>query len=140
MDSVRRKVSNRVYSGETEDLKFNQASGADKVIPAGHHLKPIFIGANTFSTNATTRLSIGRGVTLAVFNNAATVSTITIGDSTVTSQGAGLVQAGTEFVGIPLKPYEYTYLNTFDKEYVITSAATALVYIVEDDTNITQVK
>lgn len=140
MDSVRRKVSNRVYSGETEDLKFNHASGADKVISAGHHLKPIMIGSSTYTTNATSRLSVGRGVTLAIFNNSAGVVSATLGDSAVTSQASGAVQAGTEFVGIPLKPYEFTYLNTFDKDHVITSSSSALVYIVEDDTNITQAK
>lgn len=140
MDSVRRKVSNRVYSGETEDLKFNQASGADKVIPAGHHLKPIFIGLNTFTTNATAKLNVGKGITLAIFNNSAGVLSATIGDSTLVSQTVGAVQAGTDFVGIPLRPYTFTYLNTFDKDYVITSSANALVYIVEDDTNITQAK
>lgn len=138
MDNIRRKVSNRVYSGETEDLKFNQASGADKVIPAGHHLKPMMTGASTYSTNATSRVNVGKGATLAIFNNAATVASVTLGDSTVTSQVPGAVQAGKSFVGIPLRSYEFTYLNTFDKDYVIASASTVLVYIVEDDTNIMQ--
>lgn len=140
MDSVRRKISNRVYSGETEDLKFNHASGADKVVSAGHHLKPIVASSSSFTTNATTKLCIGKGVTLAIFNNSGTVVSVTLGDSSVVSQSAGAVQAGTDFVGIPLKPYEFTYLNTFDKDYVVTSSASALVYIVEDDTNITQAK
>lgn len=138
MDSVRRKVSNKVYSGETADLKFNQASGADKVIPAGHHLKPVFIGVGGYTTNATTRLNVGKGVTLAIYNNSALVASATIGDATVVSQAPGAVQAGTPFVGVALSSQSFTYLNTYDKDYIVTSAATVLVYIVEDDTNITQ--
>ena len=138
MESVRRKTTNKVYSAEIEDLKFNAPAGADKVISGGHHLLPIPTG-NTYTTAATTRIAVGKGVTLAIYNNTAGTLSATVGDITVTSQAVGAVQANTDFVGIALKPNDYTYLNTYNKDYVIVSAAGAIVYIVKDETNISQV-
>ena len=133
MKNVRKNTRN-FDAGMIQNHSYNEAAGSVKASEVGHHLKPYSVDGATFSTNFATRRPVGKGVTLAVYNNSAAVGSITIGDNTVTSQAPGAVQAGTNHVGIPVAPNSWLYLNTYMKDHVITSATTMLVFIIEDDT------
>lgn len=119
-------------------LTFNRASGAQKNMIVGAHLKPLLVDPSipSYTTDATTAKSIRPGSLLAVYNNSGTVGSITIGDdSSVAALAVGATNSSGA-VGIACKPNDWTYLSTFDKRFVRSSAATLLVYIVEDDTYI----
>lgn len=124
-------------------IEYNEPSGAQKNIEVGRHLKPIKIDAATWSTDATAARRLeSYGVNLAVYNNAGAVGSVTLGDDTYvpTSQAPGAVQAGTEGrnVGIACPPNAWTYIACADQNQVIASAATLLVYIIDDPTTIKQ--
>jgi hypothetical protein len=123
-----------------DSLTYNDYSGSRKVSQVGHKLEPMPISGG-FSTNATSARGVGAGVSLAIFNNSGSVVAVTTGDSTVASQAVGVVQGSTPatlspFVGIPCKPNDWTYINTYDHSHIIASSVNALVYIVKDDTKV----
>lgn len=125
------------------NLTYSNASGAQKNAEVGRHLKPLQTGAATWSTNATTAVILpSKGRNLAVYNNAAAVGSVTLGSTAFppTSQAPGAVQASTEGqnVGIACAPAEWTYIACSEQDQVIASAATLLVYLIDDDTNIRQ--
>lgn len=120
---------------------YNEPSGAQKNTEVGRHLKPLQTGAATWSTNATTAVNLpGKGKNLAVYNNAGAVGSITLGDTAFppVSQAPGAVQAATEGrnVGIACPPNDWTYIACGDQDQVIASAATLLVYLIDDPTSI----
>lgn len=122
---------------------YNQAAGAQKNMEVGRHLRPLNIDATTFTTDATTlRILPSKGKNLAVYNNAGAVGSVTLGSATYvpTSQAPGAIQASTEGqnVGIACKPNDWTYIACGEQDRVISSAATLLVYLIDDDTYITQ--
>lgn len=124
-----------------DNLIYNEASGARKSIPVGAHLLPLGDGAGGYTTNATTaKILPSAGRNMAVYNNAGAVGSITLGvDNTVVSQAPGAVQAGTSNqVGIACAPNAWTYIGTGNQNWVISSAATLLVYIIDDETSIRQ--
>lgn len=121
---------------------YNEASGAQKNAEVGRHLMPLKINATTWSTQANSAAVVlpGRGKNLAVYNNAGAVGSVTLGDDQYppTSQAPGAVQASTEGrnVGIACPPNEWTYIACGDQNQVITSAATLLVYLIDDETSV----
>lgn len=120
---------------------YNEASGAQKNAEVGRHLMPLQTGATTWSTNATTAVKLpSKGKNLAVYNNANAVGSITLGDTDFvpTSQAPGAVQASTNGrnVGIACAPNDWTYIACGDQDQVIASAATLLVYLIDDPTSI----
>lgn len=122
---------------------YNEMSGAQKNTEVGRHLQPLRINATTWSTDATTAVKLPeKGRNLAVYNNAGAVGSITLGDATYppTSQAPGAVQATTEGrnVGIACPPNDWTYIACGDQDQVIASAATLLVYLIDDPTSIKQ--
>jgi hypothetical protein len=122
-----------------EGLTFNRAAGAWKNMTVGPHLKPLNddVSIPSYTTNATTVRNFRPGSQLAVYNNAGTVGSITLGnDATVTSLAVGATNS-SGYVGVACKPNDWTYISSFDKRFVIASAATLLVYLIEDDTYIT---
>lgn len=123
-----------------DSLIYNEASGARKSIPVGPHLLPLPDGAGGYTTNATTALILpSAGKSLAVYNNAGAVGSITLGeDNTVTSQAPGAVQSGTQHVGIACPANAWTYISSGNQNWVIASAATLLVYLIDDDSSIRQ--
>lgn len=125
------------------NLTYNEAAGAQKNMEVGRHLLPLTDGAGAFTTDATTaRLLPSKGRTLAVYNNAGAVGAITLGSATYvpTAQVAGAVQAATEGqnVGIPCAANSWTYIACGQQDQVISTAATLLVFLVDDDTFIRQ--
>lgn len=129
-----------VNSGNDADsIEYNPASGACKSLKIGPRLLPISNGAASWTTNATTALALPwPGATLYIYNNAATAGSVTVGQSAaVTSQAIGAVDANGN-VGVACPPYSYTYLSMGNNQWIISSAATLIVYMVEDPTKFIQ--
>jgi len=148
----------RVFPGnKTQDPSaisnhtYNEHAGAQKNVEVGRKLKPLNSSATAWTTDATTvRTLPSKGRNLAVYNNAGAVGSITLGfvantgtQLTPVSQAPGAVQANTDGqnVGIACAPNDWTYIACGDQDQVIASAATLLVYLIEDDTSIkTEIK
>ena len=132
----RRRANNNYDPNNISNNSYNDGAGAQKNLPVGPYLKPIQTGAATYITDiSAAAVRVGKGVSLSIFNNTATVQSVTIGGSTVASLAAGIVDANGK-VGIALKAYEWTHVNTYDNDYIISSANTVICYVVEDDTYI----
>ena len=65
------------------------------------------------------------------------MGSIVIGNNAITSLAPGAVDAFGN-VGVPCPPNAWTYLSMSYNQYVISSAATLLTYIIEDSTWINQ--
>lgn len=122
---------------------YNEAAGSQKNSEVGRALLALNDGSGGFTTNATaTKKLPAKGKNIAVYNNAATVASITLGDGSyvLASQAAGVVQASTNgrSVGIPCEPNAWTYIACNDQDEVIASAATLLVFLISDATSIKQ--
>lgn len=118
-------------------LSYNEKSGAKKSLNVGPALIPLGDGAGGYTTNATARKVLpNAGSQLAIYNNAGTVASVTVGDNTVLSQASGAVQVSGSnvFVGVPLPANSWTYLSSAQWQYVIASAATVLVFLIDDPT------
>ncbi len=122
---------------DVQSIEYNPASGGQKSLIVGPHLLPIQI-AGTYTTTPTAATAIPYiGANLAVYNNSGTAASITIGNTpTLTSQAIGASDANGN-VGVACQPNAWTYLSMGANQYVITSAATLFVYIIEDPTKIT---
>ncbi len=121
-----------------ESTEFNWQSGGKKSLHIGPHLLPIPTGAASWTTNASARLGLPvAGMNLAVYNNAGAVGSVSIGDNTITALAAGAVDASGR-VGVACPPNAWTYISMGNNRFVITTAATLLTYIIEDDTSIAQ--
>jgi hypothetical protein len=123
--------------GALANLKYNDAAGSEKVSEVGRHLLPIPNSATTWTTNVTAATPLARmGKNLAVYNNSGTVASITLGeDNTITSLAAGVTDSSGH-VGIALMPNAWTYVACGKQNWVIASASTVLVYLIDDDTSI----
>jgi hypothetical protein len=133
--SQRRTTPDRVVDpGQTDSLVYNSAAGAYKQMQIGAHLKPFTPDGSTFSTNATTSVNLGQpGQMLAVYNNSGTLGSVTVSLLSVASLAAGVTDAAGN-VGIACPPNAWTYISMADSIWVIASAATLLVYLIDDDT------
>lgn len=136
------QIKNRaIPSDQTRDpasielLTYNEKSGARKSVNVGNALIPLGDGAAGFTTDATTRRSLGTGgKNLAIYNNSAAVHAVSVGDVTVTASAAGAVQTSGSniFVGVACTPNSWTYLSTAQWNYVIADSALLLVYLIDD--------
>lgn len=135
---------NRVVGKQVQDhhsipaVEFNQPSGAKKITEVGRRLLPIPTSTTpTCNVVAATALP-AQGKNIAVYNNASTLATITVGsDATVTAQAAGTVDVNGN-PGIPCAPNSWTYIACGPQQWIIASTATLLVYLIDDDTYIRQ--
>lgn len=131
----RRNTNPNVDPYETLNQTYNTAAGVRKTSDFGKRLNPLYLTPGVYTTDYTTLRAMPRkGMALAIYNNGALAS-LTMGDGTTTVLTPGTADAVGR-VGIALKPNDWTYVNTFTATHVITSAATALVYVIEDDTEI----
>lgn len=143
----------RVFPGnKTQDPSsisnfiYNEASGAEKNIEVGQKLLPLGDGAGDFTTNATTAKKLPKkGANIAIYNNAGAVGAVTFGTNTPTlvAQAPGAVQTGTngQSVGIPCPPNSWTLTAAGELDWVVASAATLLVFVIDDETSIkTEIK
>lgn len=125
-------------------IQYNDAAGSQKVSEVGIHPLPFpFIsgGVLSYKTNLTTTpLPLPRkGMGLAVYNNSAAVHSITLGESAAaipTALAAGVTDAAGH-VGIPCTPNTWTYIATGLQNWVIADSALLLVFIISDNTTIT---
>jgi hypothetical protein len=120
-------------------MVYNNAAGSRKSSEVGRHLLPLGDGLGAFTTDASSRRVLpSKGVCLAVYNNSAALGSITLGeDNTVVSLAAGATDASGH-VGIPCTPNRWTYIACAEQNWVISSAATLLVFLIDDDTFISQ--
>jgi hypothetical protein len=123
---------------QIDSIEYNPASGGQKTLTVGPRLLPIPLSSTTWTTTPTTRTALPLlGLNLAVYNNAGAVGSVVIGGSTIVTLAPGAIDASGN-VGVPCPPNAWTYLSMSNNQYVITSAATLLVYIMEDPTWIVQ--
>lgn len=115
-------------------MAYNEPAGAKKTITVGPVLLPLS-NQNTFTTNCTAPIALPQiGRSIAVYNNSTAVGSITLGkDSTVTSLSPGAINANGQ-AGIPCPPNAWTYISLGFQQFVIASAATLLVYLIDDGT------
>jgi hypothetical protein len=118
-------------------LMFNKASGGQKNLPVGPHLKPLFIAPSTYTTNATSPRTVKMGTQLAIYNSTGSVNTITLAAPGVTpvALGIGITDANGN-VGIPCAGNSWSYISVYDKPNFIANSASLHVFVVEDDTYI----
>ena len=130
----KRIVRNNVDSGSIDSTLYNQYSGAERIMEVGQYLLPIPTSSTTWTTKPITATALPKqGYNLAIYNNAAAVGSITLGsDATVTSQLPGNVDVNGN-PGIPCPPASWIYIACWNKQWIITSAATLLVYLIADD-------
>lgn len=116
------------------NLIYSESSGAQKNSEVGRYLVPLKSDATTYTTDATTARALpSPGRNLAVYNNNTAIGAVTLGtDSTVSALAAGVVDASGN-VGIACKPGDWTYIACSEKSWVKSTAATLLVYLIEDD-------
>ena len=121
---------------QIKSIEYNPQSGGQKSLAVGPHLIPIPIAGGLFTTNVTTATAIPYlGANLAIYNSTGTVGTVTIGGIGVTSQAIGVSDVNGN-VGTACAPNSYTYLSMGYNQYIIASAATLFVYLIEDPTQI----
>ena len=116
-------------------VEYNPASGGQKSLTVGPRLIPIQVAAG-WTTNASTTLALPFiGANLAIYNNAATAASVTTGDIGVTTLAIGATDANGN-VGVACPPNAWTYISMGAKQYVVTSTATLITYIIEDPTTV----
>ena len=134
-----RVIDNRFLQdpNQIESVEYNPASGGQKSLIVGPRLLPIQI-AGGYTTDVSGKVALPfLGANLAIYNNSATAASIVAGASTITALAIGATDASGN-VGVALPPNAWSYLSMGNNQYVISSAATAIVYIIEDPTRIAQ--
>jgi hypothetical protein len=137
MTRINRIPNNTTLIGgdDAKALEYNPASGGQKSLIVGPKYIPIPI-ASGWTTNAAAGLVLpSLGLCLAIYNNSGTAGSITSSPAVTTSQAIGAVD-GSGNVGVACPPNAWTYLSMGLNQYIITSAATLIVYIIEDPTMI----
>lgn len=126
--------------GAIGNLTYSNPSGAEKITEVGRHLIPLptpgtGTGYTTDVSSAAYALpSAGRN--LAVYNNSGSVGSITFGSaSTVASLAVGVTDSSGN-VGLPCMPNSWSYFASGYSNYVISSASTLLVFLINDDSSI----
>lgn len=126
--------------GAISNITYSEPSGAVKVAEVGRHLLPIPTPGSgtgyTTDVSGTPRSLPFKGINLAVYNNANAVGSITLGSlSSVASLASGATDAAGN-VGIPCPPNAWTYIATSSQQWAISSAATLLVFTIDDVSNV----
>jgi hypothetical protein len=131
--NLRRKAGTNFDQHSADSNSYNDPAGAHKVIPGGIVLKPyLYDPASAAVTDFSgTRRQVPKGSTWAIYNNDTAVHAVTVGDVTVSAQGAGVVSG--LFVGVACPPGQYIYINTYLYDFIITDSNKLIVYAVEDD-------
>lgn len=88
--------------------------------------------ANAAPTIGTTGWGAAAAV-ITVGSVAGPAGVVRVGGATVVSGPAGTVD-GDGNVSIPCRPGDWTYINTYDQEFIITNSPTVLCFLIEDDT------
>lgn len=127
-------------AGLIHSLTYSEAAGSVKHSNVGNKLKPLQADDGiAWTTNATTIKALpSAGRNLAVYNNAGAVGSITFGLAGQASLAPGVTDAQGN-VGIACPPNAWTYLAAGEATHVIASAATLLVYLIDDETALNQI-
>ena len=120
-----------------EQNTYNDPAGVLKSSDFGKKLKPYLLTADpvAYTTDFSTSRPVEPGTYLAIYNNGALAS-LTLSQTLIASLAVGTTDSAGN-VGIALKANDWTYVSVYDAKFAITSASTALVYIVEDDSMVT---
>lgn len=144
MAKLERKTDNAtvISAGAATAVEYNPQSGGQKSLIVGPRYIPIPIvagGVPAYTTNVTTATGLPKlGLNLAIYNNAGAAGSVTVGQSAaVTSQAIGVSDANGN-VGVACAPNAWTYLSMGNNQWIIASAATIIVYMMEDPTWIAQ--
>ncbi len=127
-------------SYQIKSIEYNPQSGGQKSLAVGPRLIPIQI-AGGFTTNVSgTAVAIPYlGANLAIYNNAGTAASVTAGETLANtlSLAIGATDASGH-VGVACPPNAWSYLSMGNRQWIISSAATVIVYVIEDPTRIAQ--
>lgn len=115
------------------NYQYNDKAGAQKQVDVGSRLLPLQVGPTYQTTANAAAVSVGMGKNLALYNTTGAALSVTTGDSTVTSLAIGAVNPVSGKAGIPCKPNDWTYIAMGEDTHVITSAAGLLVYLIDDE-------
>lgn len=133
---MERKGKQTNYDPQTASShSYNDLAGGQKNVSIGPKLKPIKLTETSFTTDATTARQVGAGASLWIYNNGSVASITTGKTSAVASLAPGVTDAAGH-VGVALQPNSWNQIAVGEDSWIITSAATALVYILEDHTYI----
>lgn len=126
--------------GAIDVLQYNNPSGARKSVQMGQHLLPLptpGVGNGyTVNVSGAAYALPSAGKSVAVYNNSGTMGSIVLGTaSTITALAAGTTDANGN-VGLPCPPNSWTTFAAGYSNWVISSAATLLVYLVNDESSI----
>lgn len=138
----RNDVQFQISGADAQSIEYNPASGGQKSLIVGPRLLPIPVvsgGVPSWTTNVSTATALPYfGLTLYIYNNSGTAGSVTVGQSSaVTAQAIGAVDANGN-VGVACPPNSYTELSMGYNRWIVASAATLIVYIVEDPTTFIQ--
>lgn len=128
----KRTGKNLVDMSSASSMVFNETAGSNKVMNSGPQMlaKPGDDSVAAYDFSAGT--AIGNGVSLWIYNSSGSVAFINFGKTALPAAPTSLA------TGIPLKPNDWTFLNTGEYNYIRTSAATVGVYMIKDDTTLTE--
>lgn len=120
------------------NAQHNETAGAEKNVEVGPRLLPLQADDGVaWTTNATTIKALpAKGKCLQVYNNAGTIASITLGESAAQASLAAGVTDASGHVGIPCQPNAWTRVACGASTHVIASAATLLVFLVDDDSDL----
>lgn len=130
----KRLVKINIDSHSIENQSYNEEAGAQKNMEVGRRLLPLDDGVGGKTCDASTARGLpSKGKCLAIYNNSSSLASITLGvDATVTSKASGAVDATSKEAGVACKPNDWTFVACYDKQWVISSASTVLVYLISD--------
>jgi hypothetical protein len=130
--------NNSIDPSSIELNEYNNYSGAQKTTEVGRNLLPLPTpGTGTgYTTTPVAAFPLGyAGLNFAVFNSTATTGAITFGtDNTVTALAPGITDSSGR-VGLPC-PQGWSYFASGYSNWIISSASTLFVFLINDDTNI----
>ena len=121
-----------------DNYEYDQYSGSQKISEVGRNLLPIPTGASSWTTTPTSATALpSAGKNVAVYNNSAAVGTVNFGSSgSIASLAAGVIDANGN-AGLPVAPNSWAYFAAGTNTWIISSVATMLVFLINDDTSIT---
>jgi hypothetical protein len=108
--------------GAIGEMRWNELAGADKVLPVNGRFKKPFLGA----LDTAKEVVGGKGMTVAVYNNSASVAWVDTGNSSVAAPSGGTN-------GIAVPPNSYVYVAMGEDLWIRASAATVFGYELDDD-------
>lgn len=139
MAKQQRQIDNAFLNGpyDAKAIEYNPASGGQKSLIVGPRLLPIQISGG-YTTNASGGLILPTlGLTLAIYNNSGTAGSVVISHAAAASLAIGVTDINGN-VGVACPPNAWSYISAGNNQYIITSAATIIVYVIEDPTFIRQ--